>query len=235
MSNTEINRLADADGVARQAASDLALKLLSLLEGQPQVHLVLTGGTVGIKTLEQLAPLLADKDLTNLQLWWGDERFVEALSPERNFVQSRDALLSKLRIPVNNIHQMPSSDDGTLERVCADFASAIESLAPQFDVVLLGMGPDGHVASLFPNSHPEQFGFWVVAESDSPKEPAKRISMSYQALCSATEVWFLVAGSDKAAAVARVFSAGELPAARVSGREHTKWYLDEAAASGITS
>jgi 6-phosphogluconolactonase len=222
------------DQLAKQAASDLAGRILLLLQRQ-EANVVLTGGTVGIKTLSELAPHLAGQDLSNLHLWWGDERFVDKDSDDRNFVQANKALLSKLAIPSQNLHEMPARDGGTLEAGGSKFAKHIESLKPSFDIVLLGMGPDGHVASLFPDSNPNLFGELVVTETNSPKPPAERISLSYKALSSAREVWFLVAGADKAAAVSKVFEEKNLPAAQVSGVETTRWYLDVEAAKELTS
>jgi 6-phosphogluconolactonase len=230
-----IDNLVDADAVAESAARDLANKLSALIETQQKVSLVLTGGTVGIKTLSQLAPLIKNLDLSKLSIWWGDERFVESNSSERNFVQARDALLSRVQLPSGNIHAIPSTEDGDLAEAAEAFANVVESEAPNFDVVLLGMGADGHVASLFPGASPIEFGRWVIAVSNSPKAPAQRISLSYEALSSAKEVWFLVSGEDKSNAVSRVFAGELLPAGRVTGRSLTKWYMDRAAASGITS
>ena len=222
------------DQLAAQAASDLANMIVSRLATQ-SVHLVLTGGTVGINTLAKLAPLLRDADLSNLDLWWGDERFVDAESKDRNFMQASEVFLSKVSIPSSNLHQMPSDRGQFLADAAAEFSTQIHHAAPRFDVVLLGMGSDGHVASLFPGSEAISFGDYVVAESHSPKPPPERISMSYSALCSAQEVWFLVAGSDKAEAVSRVFAGADIPASKVSGRQLTRWYLDTQAAVGITS
>lgn len=228
-----LRHFASGEELAKQAAKDLADKILKLLTGQT-VHIVLTGGSVGTKTLSELAPLLKDKNLSQLHLWWGDERFVDEDSADRNYVQAHEALISKISIPAENVHQIPASNVGELSVGASIFADEVASVAPKFDVVLLGVGPDGHVASLFPDSTAEGFGEFVVAEISSPKPPAERISMSYFALSSASEVWFLVAGSDKSAAVAEVFENGKLPAALVSGTELTKWYLDDAAAKAIT-
>jgi len=233
--NLEIlSHFEDGEKIAKQAAKDLAQKVLLLLETQ-QVHVVLTGGTVGIKTLSELSSMLAGKDLSKLHLWWGDERFVEEASPDRNYRQAEQALLRNISIPPDNLHQMPSADGASLDSAASSFAAYIENLKPSFDIVLLGMGPDGHVASLFPDSPAKQFGEWVVAEPNSPKPPAQRISLSYKALSGAGEVWFLVAGGDKAAAVSQVFTKKDLPAAQVSGVNRTRWYLDTAAAAELTS
>jgi 6-phosphogluconolactonase len=234
MSRIVISNLAGANDVAKRAAKDLASELGRLLESQQCVTLVLTGGTVGIRVLSELATLFYGFDLSRLQIWWGDERFVESDSTDRNAVQAREALLSRVSIPEENIHEMPSIEDGNLEAASEAFSEKFNSENPHFDIVLLGMGPDGHVASLFPNSMPIRHGNWVVSEPDSPKPPQQRISLSNEALSSARQVWFLVAGKDKAPAVSRVFEGENLPATRVSGKELTKWYLDQEAASEIT-
>jgi 6-phosphogluconolactonase len=223
-----------ADDLAKQAAKDLAERILSNLASKP-FHLVLTGGTVGTKTLAELAPLLADVDLSNLQLWWGDERFVDSQSPDRNFLQASQALISKISIPEANLHQMPAAGYQSLEQEAANFASHFEQVAPVFDVVLLGVGPDGHVASLFPDSKAMPFGQFVVAEASSPKPPSQRISLSFSALSSASEVWFLVSGQDKAIAVSKALRDQELPAGRIKGKDITRWYLDTQAAAGLAS
>ena len=235
MSRIVVKDLEGPDELAKSAAQDLASELNRLLATQQSVNLVLTGGTVGIKVLSELAPLISGLDVERIQIWWGDERFVEASSPDRNFIQAREALLSKVLIPETNIHAMPSTEDGDLREAAEVFSAKVDAYAPSFDVVLLGMGGDGHVASLFPGSSPMEIGRFVVAEPNSPKPPQQRISLSYAALTSAEQVWFLVAGKDKAATVARVFNGEDLPAAKVTGNQQTKWYLDKAAASEITS
>lgn len=222
------------DQLASQAAADLASKILSLV-GERHVHVALTGGTIGIKTLTELAPLLVGKDLSKLHFWWGDDRFVEDSSRERNYVQASEVLLSKITMPPENIHPMPSKSHTSLADAASLFAVHYEAVLPKFDVVLLGMGADGHVASLFPDSNPVEHGKFVVSEANSPKPPEQRISLSFQALSDAREVWFLVSGSDKAAAVREALSGVRLPASRVSGQELTRWYLDEAAAKELTS
>jgi 6-phosphogluconolactonase len=232
MTREVLDNFESADQLAHKAASDLASRVLDLIEDQV-VHVVLTGGTVGIKTLEQLAPLLAGKNLSNLQLWWGDERFVAEDSPDRNFVQAKNALVSKILIPETNLHPFPAAGSLSLSEAASTFESHLQSVAPRFDIVLLGMGPDAHVASLFPDSDAPSYGENVVAESNSPKPPSQRLSLSYTALSSATEVWFLVAGTDKADAVNRVFRGEDLPASKVTGKKITRWYLDADAAARI--
>jgi 6-phosphogluconolactonase len=129
---------------------------------------------------------------------------------------------------------MPASGDKSLIDAASEFAQHLGDTSPQFDIVLLGMGSDGHVASLFPGSDATVVTDLVSVEKNSPKAPAERISLSIQALSSATEVWFLVSGSDKANAVKRVFDNEDLPAAKVTGKKLTRWYLDAQAASELS-
>ena len=235
MSREIVSGFESGEQLAKQAAKDLAQHLHELLKLQPQVNLVLTGGTVGIKTLEELAGLLSSSDLSKLQVWWGDERFVASDSADRNELQARQALISKINLPEANIHAMPALGILDLDAAAELFSTQIEAINPRFDVILLGMGPDAHVASLFPNSRAKVHGKWVVSESNSPKPPSQRISLSYLALNSADQVWFLVSGIDKSEAVSKVFEGQDLPASKVTGTKKTRWYLDSAAASKITS
>ena len=230
-----VNGFEDANSLATRVASDLKTQVLELLKHKETVNLVVTGGTVGTNVLEHLGKLLSDADLSNLHIWWTDERFVGQESEDRNYLQAERAFISQVSIPQENIHEMPSLEDGELRSAAESFASEIESLNPHFDIVILGMGPDGHVASLFPGSPGITFGSWVVAEENSPKPPKERISLSYSALSSSEEVWFIVAGSEKSDAVAAVFDKIDLPATKVNGKSCTRWYLDKAAGSKITS
>jgi len=225
----------DANSLATRVSADLGEALLGLLKNKETVNLVVTGGTVGTYVLEHLGKLLSDTNLSNLHIWWTDERFVGQKSEDRNYLQAERAFISQVSVPQENIHEMPSPEDGKLSNAAESFASKIESLNPHFDIVILGMGPDGHVASLFPGSPGIPFGNWVVAEDNSPKLPKERISLSFSALSSSEEVWFVVAGSEKSDAVAAVFDNVDLPATKVNGKSCTRWYLDKAAGSKITS
>jgi 6-phosphogluconolactonase len=223
-----VNRFKDADGVATGAAEALVTKVEELLTAQPVVNLVVTGGTVGILTLAKLRELALD--WSRVHVWWGDERFVEKQSPDRNELQAKNALLDHVAIPASNLHPFPASDEGfTLDEAAAEFRKVLADV--DFDILLLGIGPDGHIASLFPGKTAE--GELVVAEHDSPKPPPLRLSLSYAAINSAREVWFTVAGADKQDAVAVAFSEAKdsLPVGRVQGVERTVWFVDEAAGS----
>ena len=238
MPKTIVNRFSDSNSVAENTASALITRLSSLLETKNEVHLVLTGGTVGIATLAALNanPLRDSLDFKRINFWWGDERFVSAESTDRNALQAKNALLNNLNLDASKIHEFPADDDGlTLDQAAADFAAHVRRVAPVFDLVLLGMGPDGHVASLFPGKPEPESGAWVIAEHDSPKPPSQRLSFTYEALNSSDEVWFVVAGADKqdAVSVAMGDTPQSLPVGRVHGKVLTQWFIDSTAGTKV--
>jgi 6-phosphogluconolactonase len=244
MSDIQVLLCDDADAVAETAAESFIEHITEVLEQKSEAHVVLTGGTVGIKTLAAIAASarISEVEFNRVHFWWGDERFVAADSAERNELQAREALLSKINIDESKLHAFGASDAGlSLAEACAVFSrevaehAAIDEIVPEFDVVFLGIGPDGHIASLFPGKAKPAPGVAVIAEPDSPKPPSARLSFSYEALNSAHQVWFLVAGADKAQAVSVAF--GEepesLPVGRVEGRDVTLWFIDEAAGAAL--
>jgi glucose-6-phosphate dehydrogenase assembly protein OpcA len=246
---------ADAEAVAAAAASATAQQLADALEERSLAHLVLTGGSVGTLTAAALPEALAAAgvDGSRLHLWWGDERFVDPDSAERNEVAVRDTLLTPLQekagLPARNIHVMPSPADGmSLDDAAAWYGQQLDQMGGDepfrtrgrafFDVLLLGVGPDGHIASLFPQ-HPGQrrVSASATAVTDSPKPPAERISLTWPVLNSARHVALLVAGAEKAGAVADGhgnIDPWRVPASAVRGLETTTWYLDEAAAGSAS-
>ena len=236
MTSVLVNRFKDAHGVAEAAAEYFVTRLAGLLEQKPLVHVMLTGGTVGIATLAAIsrredAHLL---DWKRVHIWWGDERYVAADSDQRNSLQARSALLSKIAISESNIHEFPSTDSGlTLDEAEHLFSAELRIQSPEFDLAFVGMGPDGHVCSLFPDKSPVPQDAWVFAEHDSPKPPPQRLSFTYKAMNSVAELIFVVSGADKARAVKQVFdeNAVKLPAAKIKGKEKTTWFLDQTAAT----
>jgi 6-phosphogluconolactonase len=221
-----VNRFPDAEETATGAAKALATKIGELAATQDRVDVVVTGGTVGILTLAKLRD--ESVDYAKVHIWWGDERFVAKDSPDRNELQARNALLDHIEIARANLHPFPASDEGlSLDAAAAEFDREVTGV--QFDVLLLGIGPDGHIASLFPGKNAE--GHLIVAEHDSPKPPPQRLSFSYELINSAKEVWFTVAGSDKQDAVAVAFGdePAALPVGRVGGTEKTVWFVDSSA------
>ncbi len=234
----------DSDALARTTAARLLVTLIDLCAVQDRVDVVLTGGTVGIRTLAMAAqnPIVRDVDWSIVHVWWGDERFVAKDSPERNARQAYEALLADLPLPAGNIHEVSSTDDGidvdeAAQRYARDLQLAhSDKSGLNFDVLLLGMGPDGHVASLFPG-HPDAMTSGVaVGVHDSPKPPPSRVSLTYDAINAARRVWVIAAGEEKAPAVAQALVSVDpvsLPASAVCGVVETLWLIDASAASAI--
>jgi 6-phosphogluconolactonase len=239
----------DADRLARAVAEALVARLAAAQTVHGTASVVLTGGGIGTAVLQQVAALAVEParevvDWTAVDVWWGDERFVPAGSDERNEVGARRALLDSVDVPAERIHAMPPSDGRFAEPEDAagwytgQLAGAAGSgrAVPRFDVLLLGMGPEGHVASIFPETPASRDDRPVFAVRDCPKPPRTRISLGFSAINAAEEVWLLVSGEGKAEAVARALSGADrtdLPAAGVHGRRATRWLLDTAAASQL--
>lgn len=239
----------DGPVLASAAAARLVTKLVDVLASRDVAHVVLTGGTIGIGTLAALAQLPAREavDWDRVHLWWGDERFVPSGDKDRNETQARDALLDGLALNPEFVHVMPPSDgpdgddaEAAAERYAAELAKYAPegSDAPEFDVLLLGMGPDGHIASLFPeHSGTHEVKPSAIAVHNSPKPPPNRISLTFRVIQAAREVWVVASGAEKAEAVARALSSGAdqvlTPAAGAHGTEATLWLVDEAAASEL--
>ena len=238
----------DGPVLASAAAARLVTKLVDVLAAEDVAHLVLTGGTIGIGTLAALAQLPAREavDWSRVHLWWGDERFVPSGDKDRNDTQADDALLDVLPLNPEFVHRMPATDgpdgenaEAAAERYAAELAkyAPAGADAPEFDVLLLGMGPDGHIASLFPE-HPgtHEVTPSAIAVHNSPKPPPNRISLTFRVIQSAREVWVVASGAEKAEAVARALSGAgqvEVPAAGALGTEATLWLIDRAAAAQL--
>jgi 6-phosphogluconolactonase len=234
--------------LARAAAAALVARLAAAQAVHGTASVVLTGGGVGTAVLRHVAELAEEParervDWTAVDVWWGDERFVPAADDERNEKGAREALLDRVRVPAERVHAMPASDAGFHEpEDAAEWyagqlaAAAGEGRLPRFDLLLLGMGPEGHVASIFPHSPAASDERPVVAVRDCPKPPPTRVSLGFSAITSAEEVWLLVSGEGKADAVAGALGGADpvdLPAAGARGRRATRWLLDAAAASGL--
>ncbi len=237
----------DAQSLAAAVAARLITRLVDVQSVQPSAGVVLTGGGIGTAVLESVrdSPARDAVDWTRVDLWWGDERFLPAGDPERNETGARTALLDALVMPRDRVHPMPASDgpDGDDPQAAAQrYARMLAGLdggaieRRTFDIVLLGVGPDAHVASLFPGMPALDEQQQVVAVRDAPKPPPTRLSLTLPALGAAREAWLLAAGDSKADAVALALSGvgpSEAPAAGVRGRERTLWLLDRAAAAKL--
>ena len=249
MSTPEILVHPDAELLAKAIAARLVTRLVDAVAAAGHAHLVLTGGGIGTAVLVELAaaPARDAVDWRQVDFWWGDERFVPAGNPDRNETGARSALLDRINLDPSRVHPMPGPDgpDGDdPEAAAARYAGWLAAAArpedhgpvPSFDVLILGIGPEGHVASLFPGMPAVYDNRPVVAVRGSPKPPPVRISLTFPSIQAAREVWILASGEEKAGAVALALSGSgpvQLPAAGARGRQRTLFLLDEAAAAKL--
>lgn len=260
----QISISADRSAVTQAIAEKLLSVVTDALNGQALVHVSLTGGGAGIATLRALRELIRTSsaplvDWSRVHFWWGDERLLPRGEADRNETQAREALLDFLLaehgLTEENIHAMPTSEDAANPAAGAQmYAQALECCAPeggipgpngalnipQFDVMLLGVGPDGHINSLFPGKDSLNVtGKSTTGEEEAPQElgPPLRVTLTFDAVHTAKRVWMAVTGADKAEAAASALSAepdvSEFPAANARGLEETVWHLDRAAAEQL--
>ncbi|MEK9808919.1 MAG: 6-phosphogluconolactonase [Candidatus Nanopelagicales bacterium] len=231
----------DEATVARDAAAALVQRIRDRQGAGGHAHIVVTGGGVGTMVLAAL--VTADIDWSAIDLWWGDERFLPEGHPDRNATQAQAALLDQVPIPAAHVHAMPADTGQGAEQAARDYAdelagASVNGVAPDFEVLLLGVGPEGHVASIFPHSPAAAAAAPVVAVHNSPKPPPTRVSMTFPTLRGAREVWLVASGQEKAEAIAAALAADtnpvDVPAAGAVGRVETVVWLDEAAASALT-
>jgi 6-phosphogluconolactonase len=199
----------------------------------------LSGGS----TPKTLYGLLASDEFRGRFPWqrvswyWGDERFVPHDHPESNYRMTREAMLLKAPVPPENVHPVPA--DGTPDEAALRYertlraeygATSLDPARPMFDITLLGLGPDGHTASLLPGEAVlEERKRWVAAVSHG--RPEVRITMTYPVIESSRQVAFLVAGKEKTAIFRTIRAGGsDVPAARVKPVGELIWFVDRAAA-----
>lgn len=238
----------DADVLAKAVAARIITRLVDVQSARSSASLVLTGGTVGIATLAAIAatPARHAVDWRKLDIWWGDERFLPTGDKERNETGAREALLDHVDLDPERVHVMRGPDSGMTAEESADaYAEELRKASrpedhgpvPSFDVMLLGMGPDAHVASLFPGNPAVYDTRPVVAVHGSPKPPPVRISLTFSTIQSSREVWVVAAGEEKAGAVRLALAEDsgrmQVPAAGARGRQRTLFLLDRAAAAKI--
>lgn len=253
MSTPVVTAWHDQSALTHAVAARLVTRLVTAQTSRGAASVVLTGGGTGIATLAALAGSASRDavDWSTVDVWWGDERFLPAEHPDRNDAQARHALLDDLPLDPVRVHPMPAAGSPSagpsgedVHSAAAAYAEELERCAsleahapvPHVDVLMLGVGPDGHVASLFPHSPALYDTRTVVGVEGSPKPPPRRISLTLRTIQSADEVWLVAAGTSKAPAVALALGgAGPMstPAAAARGRRATHWLLDRAAAADL--
>jgi 6-phosphogluconolactonase len=244
--NHIVEKYPDTSALVAAAGDRLVEAITDAIDKRGTAHIVLTGGGTGIGLLKRVGESGEKIDWSKVHLYWGDDRFVPEDDDERNYKQAREALLDHIDIPADNVHPMSASggqfgDD--LDAAARDYAQVLSTLAedgqpaPDFDVHLLGMGPEGHINSLFPDTPAvRETERLVLGVSDSPKPPPRRITLTLPGIQRSREVWLVVSGSGKAEAVAAAIGGAkpvDIPAAGAVGRDATVWLLDEDAASKL--
>lgn len=236
----------DRDALATAIAGELLSRLADVQESGGVPHICLTGGGIAegvhreISRLSSASSVDRSVDWSRVVVWWGDERFVAPDSPDRNALSARATFIDVVGVDPANVHEMPSTASATdVEAGASAYGDQMRAAGGgEFEVVMLGIGTDGHVASLFPGFPQLDVDDRIaVAVTQSPKPPPERISLTFGALNRSRSVWFLVSGEEKADAVSRALTEGtdshDVPAAGVSGQEETIWFLDRAAASRL--
>jgi 6-phosphogluconolactonase len=241
MTRFDVLRHADADALAEAAAGRLVAAVVEAQEQRGIAHVVLTGGGIGTAVLVALSasPAVSAIDWHRIHLWWGDERYLPSGDDERNDTGARSALIGAVSIPRDRVHAIAGPDSSASAEDAADaYASALRAAGdgsiPEFDVVLLGIGPDAHVASLFPEHPAIHVERDVVAVHHAPKPPPTRVSMTFATLNTARQSMILASGTSKATAVRLALDehAGPLqvPASGIHAAQQTLLMVDEDAA-----
>ena len=238
--NAKVEVHPDADALATAAAGELLSRLAGIQAAGEVPVIALTGGTIADSLHREIARLTArsEVDWSRVEIWWGDERYAEATSAERNAAKARADLLDQVPVDAARVHEMPDTSFGDIEAAAAAYSDELRAHGTgEFDIVMLGVGPDGHIASLFPGLPQLDVDDRIaVAVTGSPKPPPERISLTLGALNRARSVWFLVSGQAKADAVASALGGADVhqtPAAGVIGNEETIWFVDHEAASKL--
>jgi len=250
MTAPQIRRFADLDALNRAAADDLAAIARATAAERGVCHIALSGGS----TPRRLFQLLVQRGPAalpwrQLVLWWGDERTVPPDHPDSNYRMAREAMIdpaAAFGLDPAGVHRI-AGELAVPAAAAADYERALVAALgapPRFDVVLLGMGPDGHTASLFPGSPAlGETARWVVANpvtSPLVHGTTTRITLTAPAINAARHVRFLVAGADKAAALAQVLAGPRDPARYPSQRIAPEsgdlvWFVDQAAAAALAA
>ncbi len=255
--NVDLRLFPDGERLAAEMVGALIGVLARRQQAGGTAAISCTGGSMGEAFAKRLIELhdrndesLAQVDWAAVHYWFGDERYVPLGDPERNDGLLQD-FFDRLQVPEENIHRVLGPEDSddvtdaayayaeqlraTYPELTERFASERDERTPIFDVVMLGVGPDGHVASLFLGHPAAQATGVTVGLTDCPKPPPERVSFTKELINNSARVWILATGAAKAPVLADAFTGAnpELPVAQVSGAEQTMWWLDHAAAEKL--
>ncbi|HEV3231152.1 MAG TPA: 6-phosphogluconolactonase [Candidatus Dormibacteraeota bacterium] len=229
-------RFRDAAGVARAGAAEVVDAAFKAIREHGDFRLLLAGGSTPRATYELLAgELRAEVDWRRVSLWFGDERCVPPDDPRSNYRMVREALIDPLRLSPSMVNRI--AGELPPEAAAAEYDVELKRLrrerAPIFDLALLGMGPEGHTASLFPGSPTLAEHGRLAMAVEVPAQPPLRVTLTPEALGLSRGMVFLVTGPGKAEALARVFGEGDVPAALVASLAPSQFFVDDAAATEL--
>jgi len=248
---TEVRRFAEPEALLDAAAEHVVAAAQEAIAERGRLLLVLAGGGTPRGAYERLAGPHAERiDWARVHLFWGDERCVPPEDDASNYGMAVDSLLRHVRVPDANVHRIRGEEgaaraaalyDGELGRVFSAASPADLAAEAAFDLVLLGIGEDGHTASIFPGSPALQAAGWAGAAEAPPGAPVReRVTLTLPAINAARECLFLATGPGKGEAVRRALQPSDdadpgetVPAALVRPRERTVWLLDSGAAARI--
>ncbi|MBA2340276.1 MAG: 6-phosphogluconolactonase [Pyrinomonadaceae bacterium] len=242
MTEIELRIYKDRDALSRAAAEEFISRATEAIAARNRFTVALAGGETPRTLYNLLAS--ADKrdrvDWTRTHVFWGDERCVSPDDEESNYRMAQTALLSKVSIPPKNVHRIEAERE---DKAASDYEDELQKFfesndgeAPRFDLVLLGMGADGHTASLFPGSSAVEERRRLVVTTRSAASPTNRITLTLPVLNNALSCMFLVSGKEKAGVLQAIFAAEQaqetnFPAQLVNPNQgRLLWLVDEAAA-----
>lgn len=242
----KVHILENAATVAQRAAAEFAAWSAEAIRQRGRFSVALAGGSTPKQMYRLLAasPFSAKIAWQHVHLFWGDERCVPPEHNDSNYRMVQEALLRKIALPAANIHRMPAeyhdlnAAAGSYANELRIFFKSDSAAMPRFDLILLGMGADGHTASLFPETAALTEMQHLVVANEVPQLQTRRLTLTFPVINAAAQVWFLVTGAEKAEMVALAMpqkkSSQKIPAQLVQPDPGAlTWFLDAAAATQL--
>lgn len=239
--NIEIKIFLTAEDAAAKIAEEIVKIVFRNSGDDRDSYISLSGGSTPKYLFSKISSEYADKiDWKRVHLFWGDERCVPPADEQSNYGMANRYLINNINIPESNVHRTRGEEDPAAES--ARIAKEIKKIVPvadglpRFDLNILGLGEDGHTASLFPGQKLQYIAEGIAGVAVHPESGQKRISLTSNVLSNAVENIFMVTGKKKAEIIFEVLkgrSAGNYPAAEIKAAEILRWYLDEGAAGKI--
>ena len=236
----------DKQALGASVAARFLTKLIDVLDEQERADIAISGGSVSSLVLAAIgqSPARESVDWSKVHVWWIDERWAAEGDADRNITGTQTDFFDHVDIPQANIHPMAPSDAGlTIEEAAAQYERELQgaapegAVAPRFDISLLGVGPDGHTASLFPEF--PQLSVTdraVLTVDDSPKPPPQRLTLSFPVINASQRVWVILSGAEKASVLGLALAGAavdEVPVGGVQGRKRTVFFVDQEAAAEV--